>query len=88
MPEKRYRSMRGIKYFQWVGSDDGAVILNNRWVRVNGLNRINKTNWDRWQGVPSPYLKRVLGSQPPYEAVDLFPDLVVHPVTKPPERGV
>lgn len=62
-------------YFTYIGSFDGAIKIGGRWVRANGLNRINKTGWTRWSGPPSPAIAKATKEQKPAEAVELFPEL-------------
>ncbi len=67
-----------MKYFSYVGSYRGAVRLKGRWVPVTDLNRIDKTDWVRHQGPPTPAMQRALRGQP-INACDLFPNRVVYP---------
>jgi hypothetical protein len=65
--------VKPILYYSEVGSYDGLIKISNNWVRVTGLNRIDKHNWIRHQGPPTKRMIAALklSSQ---EAVKLFPD--------------
>lgn len=62
-------------YFVYIGSFDGAVKIKGRWVRVNGLNRIDKAGWTRFSGPPTTGISKATRTQKPVEAWDLFPEL-------------
>jgi len=63
-------------YYSRVGSYDGAVKLRGRWVRVVGLNRIDKTGWHRVSGPPSLRIAMAMAEQPAVQAKEIFPELI------------
>lgn len=69
---------RDANYYHVIGLDDGLVKLGGRWLRVTGLNRIDKTGWVRWQGPPTRAMEKALREQPPVPATERFPGLRRH----------
>lgn len=59
-------------YFSWVGSYNGAVKIKGKWIAVKDLNRIDKSDWQRWQGPPSKEIVVAL-KEKPIKADELFP---------------
>lgn len=71
------------KYFSYVGSYEGAIQVNEKWVRVKNLNHINKTGFDRHQGPPTKQIEAALKQKVVLNAADLYPHLIVKKVAKP-----
>lgn len=67
-----------MKYFSLVGSYDGAILKNNRWIRVKNLNQIDKTEWKRHQGPATLAIARAIGRPIAIEAAVLFSDLKIY----------
>ena len=79
------KSNRQAKYYQsapashsTVGSYDGAIKIAGWWVRAIELNRINKSDWVRWQGPPSKAIVRAIRTGNPRRADLLFPERALH----------
>ena len=66
---------RSFDYYSSVGSYDGAIKIGRKWVRAVELNRIDKTGWNRRQGPMNAAIAKAIKSQPPMQAVELFPGL-------------
>jgi len=61
-----------------VGSYDGLIrYTHSSWVRIKELNRIDKHDWIRWQGPPTPAMERALKSGMSFRATDMFPNRVI-----------
>ena len=63
---------RQAKYYTPPGSYDGAIKIGGTWKKVNELNRIDKSDWIRWQGPPSLAIRIAIGSMfyPTYRSKD------------------
>ena len=64
-------------YYSPVGSYDGVVKWQGSWIRVSGLNRINKNGWTRWQGPPSKAICKAMRYQYSIRVDLLFPELSI-----------
>jgi len=66
------------RYFSLIGSYEGVIKvrvgLNQRWVHVTDMNRIDKTGWVRWQGPASKRISEVL-REPSVKACTLVTNL-------------
>lgn len=52
-----------VKYYSLVGSYEGCVLMHKEWVRVQDLNKLDKTNWKRHQGLATrPMVKALAGT--------------------------
>ena len=58
-------------YFSYVGSYEGAVKVNGKWVRVKNLNYIDKTGWNRHNGPATRAIENALKSSTVMDARDL-----------------
>jgi len=64
-------------YYMIPNSHNGLVKINGSWRKVNGLNRINKDGWIRWQGTPSIIMEDVLKHADFTYAVLLFQERAI-----------
>lgn len=66
---------RRAKYYSEVGSYRGVIRTGKgrKWVSVFDLNRINKSDWIRWQGPPSEAIIRAM-KEKPIRADILYPE--------------
>ena len=67
------KTNRRAIYYTPPGSYNGLVKINGNWRKVNGLNRIDKDGWTRWQGPPSIIMEDILNHADFTYAVLLFP---------------
>jgi hypothetical protein len=76
------KNNRKAKYYSTVGSyggsHDGTIKIAGWWVRAVELNRINKSDWVRWQGPPSKAIVRAMRTGNPRRADLLFPERALH----------
>jgi len=75
----RNQTNRTAKYFSYVGSYDGFVKLIKNWVPVRELNRIDKSDWQRWSGPPSTAMKNSHKKYKTMDAAWMYPERVIHP---------
>lgn len=72
------KTNKDAKYYTPPGSYNGLVKIGRYWHRVNELNRIDKSDWIRWQGPPTQAMLDALQYQKSTQAYVMFPERAIH----------